>query len=349
MLVSTVMRLKRNVPFDPQDIFQNFTWVGIASAGSASVAALLFLSFRQTGVGVLLAGAPVLVMLLSTLHYYFRQQETAQSAQKTQSTRPCARPQVAARHMSGAARKANVASTAPSRTPRSAWRWSPCEGRVLQANLALESLLGRSADLLIGRRLRRLRGARRTPPAPDPARTRQPRTRSRLSALSCVCRAQRRSRRLHLAALQLLLRTRFDRALPDPAGPGHHRTPPGRSPAAPHRLPRRPDRLAQPQPLPPPAGRRRCATRAPTPPTPSRSMFLDFDRFKLINDSMGHSVGDEFLIAVARAHPGARAPRRRGGPPGWRRVRDPAAHGREREATPRCWPSACCTRCASRC
>ena len=57
---------------DARELFGSFGWVGITFAGSASVACLLFLASEQSGIGVLMAAAPIIAMLLATLHYFFR-------------------------------------------------------------------------------------------------------------------------------------------------------------------------------------------------------------------------------------------------------------------------------------
>lgn len=75
LLVTLVPKLKRNEWLRPAELFGNFGWIGIAYSGSASVAVLVYLSVQQSGVGVLVAAVPIIALLLTTMHLFFRQQE----------------------------------------------------------------------------------------------------------------------------------------------------------------------------------------------------------------------------------------------------------------------------------
>jgi diguanylate cyclase (GGDEF)-like protein/PAS domain S-box-containing protein len=75
VLTSTLFALKNHTPFTPMFWIRKTSWIGLAYVASASIAGLLFMSFERFGLPVLLVTVPVIAMFLSTLHSYFQRKE----------------------------------------------------------------------------------------------------------------------------------------------------------------------------------------------------------------------------------------------------------------------------------
>ena len=297
VLVTTVMVLKRGAMLDLRGMLGDYGFVGIAYCGCASVAALLYLTFKQSGSGVLMAAVPILAMLVATLHFFFRQQAADEAIRK-------GRMEAAEREASQAAR--HVVELAESeRRFHSAFTHASIgmllvsfSGRILQSNNALRGLLGHGLGFDAGHAFSALV---------------HPDDRSALAALfermvageSDTASIELRCRRADGADVWVSLHSSFFSEarstepclilqVQDVSARRHAEARlqhtafhdgltglPNR--ARLHEHLRHSIELAQQD-----HGRQFAV------------MFLDFDRFKLINDSLGHAVGDEFLMQVAR-------------------------------------------------
>jgi len=302
-MITLVPRLKRNERLRWADLFGVFGGVGIAYTASAALATLLYLTYRSYGPGVLVGLVPLMAMLLATLHFFFRQQEVDEAVRLAGAEAAERERELAARHvreLEASERRFHSAFTHAS----IGMALLAFDGSILQANPALRALLGRDEAALIKQRFQHLvldedRAALSEqlglldghpdfegfalelrclhahgsavwvaahcsffsePGASSPCLILQ------LQDITARRTAEAGLHHIafHDALTGLPNRRRFHELLAQAVKGAHS-----------------PDR-----------GAGASAAYA--------VMFLDFDRFKLINDSLGHNAGDEFLVQVSR-------------------------------------------------
>jgi len=279
LLTSTLIALKRGLPFTPRKWLRDMGWIGLAYAAGASISGVLFIGFEQFGLPALVISVPLVAMFLSTLHFYFERKEDDQ------------------RHMEELKESESRFHSAFSHAAIG-MALVTTEGKFIQANKAFSDMLGRNPAEMLEAKLEELvnpddidalrgpvdklvngelttvhteiRGKHRD--GADVwlslnislARDWQFRTHNLIVQAQDVSARRRAEAELyhnayHDSLTQLSNRVHFDEQL-------------NRAIA---RVQRHPEQ--------------RFAV-----------MYLDFDRFKLVNDSLGHKAGDELLVSVGK-------------------------------------------------
>ena len=291
---SPLQRLRQALMSTHQRKLATCGWMLAVLAGTVAA----YLAVRQLSLSVLLGALPVMVMLLATVHYFLRQQAAADTVRRDRIDAAEREAQQTSTHM--------VALRASEQRFHSAFTHASIgmalvsfDGRILQANAALIALIGEAqSESLVGQRFASHVADDDLAPL-EREFTRIHAQQIDTFAIELRCRHRSGSQiwvALHCgffsepgsAAPCLILQVQDISARRNAEAQLNH--------IAFHDgltgLPNRGRFLA-------------LLTQALGAANlePSQHfglMFLDFDRFKLINDSMGHSAGDEFLIQVSR-------------------------------------------------
>ena len=297
MLTSTLIALKTGTQVAPSQWFKQFSWIGLSYAASASIAGLLFISFERFGFSVLMVSVPIIAMFLSTLHFHFLRKEATEAAQ-------CVRIEAAEREAVQSARHVEELSESESRF-HSAFTHAAIgmglvstDGKIIQANNALCRMLGRSETDLVSASVRMMINEVDLMPLQSEIRKL---VSGELASIhtevrglhregfdvwmslnvsfvrdwkpgvqNLIFQAQDISARRHAEAK--LYHIAYHDGLTDLSNRTHFNEQLNRAIA---RVQRHPEQLFA-------------------------VMYLDFDRFKMVNDSLGHKAGDELLVHLSK-------------------------------------------------
>ncbi|MDZ7653643.1 MAG: EAL domain-containing protein [Burkholderiaceae bacterium] len=296
-LISTVFKLKSNQPLLLASWFADWGWVGLSYVAFAALSALLYLTFEQFGATVLIVSVPMLACFLAALHYFFAQQETAERERAARVEAVEREAEQSAHHMRELEQSEKRFHSAFTHAAIG-MALVATNGRVLQANRALSALLGRDAVVLAGREFQDFVFGEDTGLLQEQlARV----VSCEVEAFSVEVRCRHQNGREIWASLHCAFFSDATSAEPCLIFQVHDIT-------ARRRAEGRLQHIAYHDGLTNLANRGRfheylqqaLDRQRDDPSRHFAVMYLDFDRFKLINDSLGHGAGDEFLIKVAR-------------------------------------------------
>jgi len=297
LLMASLISIKRGEPIRPGRILADHIWLGLAYAASASISGLVYATFDAFGTTVLMAAIPIIAMFLSTLHFYFQKAEIDERVQTEKIA-------AAEREVAEAARHVTELQASEARF-HSAFTHAAVgmmlvsqDSRILQTNEALCRLLGRDEGDLAGHELMQFVHA-------DDVDLLRTEIAGLLAGSASHFAVELRCKHGDQTDVWVTLNGSFFNA----EGSGERClivqmqdvTARKRAETRLHHiafhdglthLPNRSHFLEQ--------LTRVVAGAARNPRAHFAVMFLDFDRFKLINDSLGHGAGDELLITVAR-------------------------------------------------
>jgi diguanylate cyclase (GGDEF)-like protein/PAS domain S-box-containing protein len=297
VMPSTLIALKRDEPISPLLWLKNLSWIAIAYVSSAAIAALLHEAALKYGVVVLIAAIPIIVMFLMSAHFIFDRSKAIEESQAKLLEMAKRESMIAIEHavelkiseerFHSAFTNAAIGMTLVDQS-----------GNILQVNQAACRLFGYEENELIGSALRALLPADDvTLLLKDIAALHDGGESPAQRELHCFNKAgDRLSVAFNVSYFQKAAsypadvivqiqdisdRKKIEESLLHIA---YHDALTG--------LPNRVYFRAQ--------LAKAIARLKRNPSAQFAVMFLDFDRFKSVNDSLGHSAGDQLLIAFSK-------------------------------------------------